>query len=126
MGRRTLRIEYAALPVLRRGHDAAPHLPDDQAFGSCPLFANCRSPHSGSTRIMPAPTPTLYDNEVALSQPESPSGVSPATPHGRFVDGAGNRGSQPGWRVRAVAYVALIGAVLVVVAIVLGIVWLLA
>jgi hypothetical protein len=61
-----------------------------------------------------------------MSQPESPSGVSPATPEGRLIDGAGNLGSQPGWRGRAgrtVAYVVLIGAVLAAVGIVVGIVW---
>jgi hypothetical protein len=64
-----------------------------------------------------------------MSPSESPSGVSPATPQGRLIDGAGNLGSQPGWRGRAgrsVAYVFLIGAVLVVAAIVVGTVWLFA
>jgi hypothetical protein len=44
-----------------------------------------------------------------------------------LIDGAGNLGSQPGWRGRVgrvVAYVAVIGAALVAVAIVVGIVWL--
>ena len=62
-----------------------------------------------------------------MSEPQSPSGVSPATPHGRLIDGAGNLGSQPGWRGRAgrtVAYAALIGAALAVVAVIAGVVWL--
>jgi hypothetical protein len=62
-----------------------------------------------------------------MSQPESPSGVSPATPHGRLIDAAGSLGGQPGWRGRVgrtVAYVALIGAALLVVAVISGVVWL--
>jgi hypothetical protein len=62
-----------------------------------------------------------------MSQPESPSGAGSATPHGRLVDGAGNLGTQPGWRGRAgrtIAYVALAGAALAVVALVAGIIWL--
>jgi hypothetical protein len=62
-----------------------------------------------------------------MSQPESPSGVSSATPQGRLIDGAGNLGSQPGWRGRAgrtVAYVTLVGAALAVVAVIAGIIWL--
>ncbi len=62
-----------------------------------------------------------------MSQPESPSGVSSATPQGRLVDGAGNLGSQPGWRGRvgrSVAYLTLAVAAVVVIAIVAGIVWL--
>jgi hypothetical protein len=67
------------------------------------------------------------NGRVDVSQPESPSGVSPATPQGRLIDGAGSLGSQPGWRGRVgriVAYVALIGVALAVVAIVAGVVWL--
>jgi hypothetical protein len=62
-----------------------------------------------------------------MSQPESPFGVSPSTPQGRLVEGAGNLGGQPGWRGRAgrtVAYVVLAGAGLVVVAVIVGVVWL--
>jgi hypothetical protein len=62
-----------------------------------------------------------------MSQPESPSGVSSSTPQGRLIDGAGNLGSQPGWRGRAgrtVAYVALVGAALTVVAVIAGVIWL--
>ena len=56
---------------------------------------------------------------MSLSEP--PSGVSGATPVGRLIAGAGNLGSQPGWRGRVgriVAYVALIGMVLAVIAVV--------
>ncbi len=62
-----------------------------------------------------------------MSQPESPSGVSPATPQGRLIDGAGSLGSQPGWRGRVgriVAYLALVGAALAVVFAISGIIWL--
>jgi hypothetical protein len=62
-----------------------------------------------------------------VSEPESPSGVSPATPQGRLIHGAGNLGSQPGWRGRAgrtVAYVVLVGAALAVVAVIAGLIWL--
>jgi hypothetical protein len=44
-----------------------------------------------------------------------------------LIDGAGNLGSQPGWRGRVgrtVAYVALIGVALAVLAIIAGVVWL--
>ena len=56
---------------------------------------------------------------MPLSEPSS--GVSGATPEERLIAGAGNLGSQPGWRGRAgriVAYVALIGMVLAVIAVV--------
>ncbi len=62
-----------------------------------------------------------------MSEPDSPSGVSPATPHGRLIDGAGNLGSQPGWRGRVgrvVAYMALIGVAVAAVAIIAGVIWL--
>ena len=62
-----------------------------------------------------------------MSQPESPSGVGSATPQGRLIDGAGNLGSQPGWRGRVgrtLAFLALVGAALVVVAVIAGVVWL--
>jgi hypothetical protein len=60
-----------------------------------------------------------------MSQPGSPSGASPATPEGRLVEAAGNLGRQSGWRGRAgrtVASVALLGAALAVVAVVVGII----
>ena len=60
-----------------------------------------------------------------MSEPEAPSGVSPATPQGRLIEGAGGLGSQPGWRGRVgrtVAYLVLTGAALVVVAIIAGVV----
>jgi hypothetical protein len=44
-----------------------------------------------------------------------------------LIDGAGNFGSQPGWRGhtgRAVAYLALVGAALAVVVIIAGVIWL--
>jgi hypothetical protein len=47
--------------------------------------------------------------------------------YGNGIAGAGNLGSQPGWRGRVghtVAYVALVGAALVVVGVIAGIVWL--
>jgi hypothetical protein len=62
-----------------------------------------------------------------MSLPEPPSGVSPVTPQGSLVDGAGNLGSQPGWRGRAgrtVAYVIVGGGVLVVIAVIAGVIWL--
>jgi hypothetical protein len=62
-----------------------------------------------------------------VSEQDSPSGVSSGTPHGRLIDGAGNLGSQPGWRGhtgRAVAYLALVGAALAVVVIIAGVIWL--
>ena len=60
-------------------------------------------------------------NGVSMSLSEPPSGVSGATPEGRLIAGAGNLGSQLGWRGRVgriVAYVALIGMVLAVIAVV--------
>ena len=62
-----------------------------------------------------------------MSQPDSPSGASSATPQGRLIDGAGNLGSQPGWRGRAgrtVAYVVLVAAALAVVTVIAGVIWL--
>jgi hypothetical protein len=60
-----------------------------------------------------------------VSQPESPSGVSRATPEGQTIDAAGRLGSEPGWRGRVgrgIAYLALVGAALAVVALVVAIV----
>jgi hypothetical protein len=62
-----------------------------------------------------------------VSQPESPSGASSATPQGRLIDGAGTLGARPGWRGRAgrtIAYLALVCAALAVVAVIAGVVWL--
>jgi hypothetical protein len=63
----------------------------------------------------------------SVAQPEPPSGVSPATPQGRLIVGAGNLGSQPAWRGRigrVVAYLTLVCAALGVMLVIAGVVWL--
>lgn len=76
-------------------------------------------------------TRTPYEQRLAqgneVPEPASPSGVSSATPHGRLIAGAGNLGSQPGWRGgvgRTIAYVALAGVALAVIAVIAGVIWL--
>jgi hypothetical protein len=62
-----------------------------------------------------------------VSESESPSGVSPATPQGSVMAGAGNLGNRSGWRGgvgRAIAYVTLGAAALAIAAAIAGIIWL--
>jgi hypothetical protein len=101
-------------------------MPDLTAIGEVLARRLCQN--LTPTRRVPWHCPrasTSEGNEV--TQPESPSGVSPATPQGRLIEGARNLGSQPGWRGRAgrtVAYVTLVVATLAVVAVIAGVIWL--